>query len=149
MLQRSKTSLVDAYFALVFAAWMSVNGLVVDDAISLDEKTARGLLQMAWTHAPSHRFRTSSLASAVKLDASFEGDWDTSSFGMHEIEGASVVSMVAQLTYAGEPLSDVLGRLKRERFSSSERRCRSDLAKACFETNDVRRSSRASRLPSE
>ena len=134
ILDNTDTSFIDTYFALLFGAWISVNNLLVDDLISLNEKTAKYLMELAWTHAPSHIFPTSELASAVKVGASFEGGWDTSQFKGPKGNGESVESMVENLTYAGEPVSDVLGRLKKHRFTSFEKRCKTDLKKASFQT---------------
>lgn len=138
ILQSSDTQFVDIYFALLLGAWTSVNKIMVDDAFVVDEKSAKGFLETAWTHGPSHNFSSSDLATAVKLDVSFEGYWDTSRFGGVRIDGVSIENMVKDFSYAGEPVSNVLGRLKKQRFSSLEKRCVADLKKACFETNDMK-----------
>ena len=135
ILQNSNTQFVDIYFALLLGAWMSVNKIVLDDTFVVDEKSAKGFLETAWAHGPSHNFSSSDLAAAVKLDVSFAGYWDTSQFGGVQMDGASIESMVKNLSYAGEPVINVLGRLKKQRFSSFEKRCVADLKKACFETN--------------
>lgn len=137
ILQNSDSQFVDIYFALLLGAWMSVNKIIVDLAFIMDEKSAKGFLETAWTHAPSHNFSSSDLAAAVKLDVSFEGYWDTSRFGGVQLDGMSIESMVEDFSYAGEPVSNVLGRLKKQRFFSFEKRCQADLKKACFETNDT------------
>ena len=131
----SRAILVDFHFAIIFAAWITVNRLSIDDAISLEEDTARQLLDMAWTHAPTHRFATSQLRDAVKLDVTFAGAWDTSKLGGGAIAGKSVRQMVENLTYAGEPIFDALERLKKSRFATYETRCAADLKERCFGTH--------------
>lgn len=129
----SSAKFVDVYFATLFAAWISINQLEIDDAISLSEETAKDLMNKTWTHAPSHTFATSQLPEAVKINTNFVGVWDTRKLAGAKISGHSIRSMVDNLAYAGEPVYDVLNRLKAQRFTNYDKRCASDLREKCFE----------------
>ena len=127
LLRRSPSVLVDSYFATLIATWMRVNHIVVDDTLEVDEHMAKQLLNIAWTHAPTHQFATSQLGEAVLCRATFTGKWDTQTLGGTSVHGKSVRDMVREWTYSGEPVFNVLQRLKENRFTSYEKHCASEL----------------------